>query len=344
VRFYQLRTDESLKLAQQALTFFQSGGYRAQVVFAMITIARAQRRKGDFDGALQTMEQKLQLAQQANDQRQVAFSHGEIGTMQLERGYYPEALAQYQQASTDFQQLGDRLDLAYSWMNRSSALWRLGQYADATEALHQAADLADRPEGKYRAVLTEIELIRAEIALSQRDLPEARMRSKLALNAGSAPGEIPIQAQYTLGLTDVYSGARAEGERQCAEAADAAGKVGDVTLLSRAQLALAEAQLANGNARSALATATQAQQRLASTGQKESEWRAWAIAGQASRALHDESGAQQQLKQATALLSQLQQGWGAEASTRYTARPDIHALLQGSGVAVSTETTTSTTH
>jgi len=345
LRFYQLKTDDSLQFAQQALNFFQSGGYRAQVIFAMITVARAKRSKGDFDGALQTLEQRLDLARQADDQRQVAFSYGEIGATFFQRENYPEAIVQYEKAFTDFQQMGDRLNLAYSSMNRGNALWRLGQYSDATEALRQAAELADRPEGRYDPVLTEIDLIKAEMALSQRDFAEARSRSQLALKGGSKPyAEIPIEANFTLGLTNALQGARAEGERLCNNAVLAATKAGDVALISRATLALAIVQLANGNARGALATAIQAQQRLASTGQKESEWRAWAIAGQASRALHDETSARQQLKLASDLLSQLQQTWGPDNFTRYLARPDIHALVQESGVAVSAETTTSTTH
>ena len=119
----------------------------------------------------------------------------------------------------------------------------------------------------------------------------------------------------------------------CNEGVEAAKKVGDVALLSQTQLALAVAQLENGNARGALASATQAQQRLASTGQKESEWRAWAIAGQASRALHDETSARQQFKLASDLLSQLQQSWGLDNFTRYVARPDIRALVEESGIA-----------
>jgi len=344
LRFYQLRTDESLQLAQQALNFFQSGGYRAQVIFAMITVARAKRRKGDFDGALQTLEQRLKLAQEADDQRQVAFSFGEIAATLFERENFPEAAAQYQKASAAFQGLGDRLDLAYSLMNRGNALWRLGQYSEAVESLRQAADLADRPEGRYEPVLNEIELIKAEIALSQREFPEAKIKSETALKAGASSGVISIEAKRTLGLTNIFQGSHSDGERLCNEAFEAAKKVGDVGLISRAQLALALAQLGNGNARSALATVTEAQQRLALTGQKESEWRAWAIAAQTSRALHDEAGERQRLKSANDLLSELEQSLGSETFAHYIRRPDIQALVQESGVSVSAETTTSTTH
>jgi tetratricopeptide (TPR) repeat protein/predicted Ser/Thr protein kinase len=345
LRFYQLRTDESLQIAQKALDFFQVGGYRAQVMFAMVTVARAKLRKGDFDSALQTLNHRLELAQQADDRRQVAFSYQEIAGALFQREHYPEALDQYQKAATDFQGVGDRMGLAYNWLNRSNTLWRLGRYQEASEALRQASELADKPEGKYEPVLREIELINSQIALSQRNFADAKLRSQQTLSASGAPyEEIPIEAKYTLGLAEAFSGARADAERLCKEAVDAAGKVGDVALLSRAQLALAEVRLLSGNARGALAVATEAQERLAFTGQKESEWRAWVIAARANRALNDETSAQRQLTQANVLLSQLKQSWGAEAFRSYIARPDIHALQQESGVAISTETTTSTTH
>jgi tetratricopeptide (TPR) repeat protein/predicted Ser/Thr protein kinase len=341
LRYYQLRTDESLQLAQKALDFFQSGGYRAQVMFAMITVARATRRKGDFDSALHTLEQRLQLARQADDRRQVAVTYGEMGFALFQREHYPEALDQYSKAAADFQQLGDRLNLAYNLMNRGNILWRLGRYQESAEALHQASELANRPEGKYEPVLTEIELINAQIALSQRNFADAKLRSRRVLSTSPAPEDVTIDAEYTLGLAEAFSGAGADGERLCKEAVDAAGKIGDVALLSRAQLALAEVQLIGGNARSALATATEPQKRLALTGQQESQWRAWAIAARASRALHDETSARQQLTQATALLSRLEQSWRAEDFSHYTERPDIRVLLQQSGM-TSTGPTTST--
>jgi tetratricopeptide (TPR) repeat protein/predicted Ser/Thr protein kinase len=345
LRFYQLRTDESLQISEKALAFFQAGGYRAQVMFAMITVSRAKRRKGDFDGALKILEQRLQLARQADDQRQVAFSYGEIGNALFGQDRFPEALAEYEKAGTDFDRLGDRLNLVYSWLSRANTLWRLGRYEDASEALRQASDLADKPEGRYQPVLIEIEAIKGEIALSRREFSEARSKSEFVLKADSAPFElVPIKAKCTLCLAEGFSGGRAEGQRLCENAVEAATKAGDVSLASRALLALAIAQLANGNARAALASATQAQQRLAASGQKESEWRAWAIASEASRALRDETSARQQLKTASDLLSQLKQSWGTETYTRYVARPDIRALLQESGVVIAVETISSTTH
>lgn len=345
LRYYQLRTDESLDLSQKALAFFESGGYRSQAMFATITLSRATRRRGDFDRTLETLERRLKLANEGDDPRQTAVTHSEIAMALLEREQFVEALDQYTKACTEFQELGDRFNLAFAWMNRASVLWRLGRYADSTEALRQAGDLANRPEGRYEQVLLEIGLISGLAELSQRNFAEARIKSQQVMGDGKlAYEELPIEAKAALGLTQAFLGSTAEGERLCSEAVDAAGKVGDVTLLTKSELALAQAQLANKNARGALATATRVQRRVALTGQLESEWRAWAIEGLASRALHDESSAQQQFTQSGTLLSRWKQSLGTEGFDLYVARPDIHAMLQESGIASPAETTTPTTH
>ena len=106
---------------------------------------------------------------------------------------------------------------------------------------------------------------------------------------------------------------------------------GDAALLSRAMLALAESALAQGDARSALEKAGAAQARFAKGGQQESEWRAWLIAALASQRLGDADQARQQLAQAKAVASQLQQRWGAEAFKLYLARPDIQVYYKQLG-------------
>jgi hypothetical protein len=96
-------------------------------------------------------------------------------------------------------------------------------------------------------------------------------------------------------------------------------------------LALAEADLAASDARSALEQATAVQARFAKAGQQESEWRAWLLASLASQRLSDSDKAREQLAQAKAVLSQLQQKWGAEAFQKYLTRPDIQVYYRQLG-------------
>ena len=105
-----------------------------------------------------------------------------------------------------------------------------------------------------------------------------------------------------------------------------AKQMGNPWLVSKAQLALAEALLENGETQTALATALQAQESFTRSGQAESEWRAWLLAARATRRNGDQAKAQEQATRAADLLSQLQQKWGDENYKTYFARPDIQNL------------------
>ena len=94
-------------------------------------------------------------------------------------------------------------------------------------------------------------------------------------------------------------------------------------LLPRAQLALAEAMLENGDALGALNTARLAQDSFARAGQQESEWRAWLVAARAALRTVDTAKAYEYAAHAKELLISLRQTWGEEACNDYLTRPDI---------------------
>ena len=344
LRIQQLRTDEGLQLAEKALAVFQPGNYRSDISTCLQAISRGRRRKGDYDGAHQALAQRLQLAEHAGNQRQIASCYADMAMVLFEQERYPEALKRYQDSYEIYKYLNDRLNLAYNLMNRGNVLWRLGDYARAETVLAQALEMASRPEGKYPAVLVEVELINAQIALSRQQFGEARSKSQKALNdsKGSQYEGVPIQARYTLGLAQTFSGSRVEGQRLCNEAVTMARQAGDAALLSRALLALAEAQLRNGATGDALASATQAEEKFAAAGQLESEWRALVLAARASLALNDEASAKKDLARASNLLTKLQQEWGQQAFDPYLTRPDIQLPHKQLGGAISADLRTST--
>jgi tetratricopeptide (TPR) repeat protein len=199
--------------------------------------------------------------------------------------------------------------------------------------LNEAATQADQPGGRYKQVLAEIQTINAQIALSQRRLPDARSKSAEAIEmAGEQYKDLAVEARYTLGLALARAGASRDGQKACAEAVEMARNLGDAALLSRAILAAAEADLKNGDAQNALTNALQAQTRFAAAGQTESEWRAWLIAALASRSKGDNAAAQDEQSRAAQLLPQLEERWGVESFNLYLNRPDIqeaHKQLGG---------------
>jgi hypothetical protein len=181
--------------------------------------------------------------------------------------------------------------------------------------------MASSPGGQYSSVLLEIEVIRAQAALSRKRFAEAQVNAKRVLSEPDAQLEgLLIQAKYTLGLS---LSPFAEGLRLCKEAVALARQADDAALLSRALLAVAETEMQAGAAGDAMANANEAEQRFSSAGQKESAWRALVIAGRASRALHDESGTQQYFGKAANLLSELRQNWGEQGFNLYLKRPDV---------------------
>ena len=332
LRIEQLRTDEGLQYAEQALAIFQQGHYRKDISSSLTHIGRARRRKGDYAGALQVIEQKLRLATEAGDQRQVAFSLGEIGMVLYEQERYTESLTRYDESHAIYKSLGVRLNLAYNLLQRGNLLWRLGRYDEAGEAIGQAFEIASRPDAQVKPLLVDVPLREAQLALSRRRFPEARAKARQSLDASGLEYEVTaIEAKFTLGLAQALSGAAAEGRKLCAEAAEQARRSGDAALLSRALLALAEAELESKDAAAALDHARQAQERLLSASQSESEWRAWLIIARASRELRDEGGARAALSRAGDILSGLEQKWGAEAFTSYTGRPDIQVYRKQLG-------------
>jgi len=328
----QLRIDEGLSLVQQALSFFQAGNYPREIALCLTHIARANRRKGDYEVALKALQQKLQLAQQGAEQPQIALSFGEIGAVLFEQERYPESLAQYDKSYAINKAIGNRIYVAYNQANRGDILWRLGRYDEAQQALGDALAIASDPASGYKQLIPEIERTSAQRAMSQRRFSEAKSKAEHALAlAGSEYKNVTIEAKYTLGLSQALSGAARDGKTNCEVAAKMATDAGDAALLSRAMLALAESALAQGDARSALEKAGAAQARFAKGGQQESEWRAWLIAALASQRLGDADQARQQLAQAKAVASQLQQRWGAEAFKLYLAKPDIQVYYKQLG-------------
>lgn len=332
----QLRTDEGLDQAQQALAFFQQNGYRTNAAVCYALIGRAYRRKGDYAAARRASNQNLEMAQQSGHLPQVAFANGEIAMVLSEQELYPEARTHYERSLSINKSLPYRLGIIYNSMNLGNVQWRLGNYAAARALLDEAYNLADQPKGSYKAVLSEVHLRRAEIALSERHFQIAISESEKALAlAGKQDTWVAAQAKLTRGLAQAFSGAVREGKAECEEAVEMAKRGSDIALISKAILALAEVLLESGDAQGSLSAALEAKDRFASVSQHESEWRAWVIMSRAHRRQGDVAAAQDDSARATEVLSQLQQKWGPEAFDRYLTRPDIqfsHKQLGGSPV------------
>ena len=318
-----LRIDEGLRLAQQALEFFQQENYPRNAFLCLTHIARAYRRKGDYTAAQQAVSQKLELANKTQSQGSIADTHMEMGAVLLDQEQLPAAFEQYQKAIELYGSSNDFL-VAFCHENQAQILARLGRYEESKQLLD---DLFKSKEN-LRGLLPSLHLDRAVTSLSQLDSRHAIESSNEAIKTGDPKSDVTVQAQYVLALAKADTGAQVEARKLCDESLKATANGGDFGLHSRALLACAEVALKAKDAQTALTLATQAQERFTRGVQLESEWRAWAIASRASKELGHSDDAQKQLRNAETTRSKLEQQWGADVFKTYVARPDIRPYFQ----------------
>ncbi|HEY0546436.1 MAG TPA: protein kinase [Pyrinomonadaceae bacterium] len=323
----QFRMDEGLPLVEQALAFFRQDNYRKYISFCLTYLGRGYRVKGEYDKAREAFQQKLEQAQAPGDQKGVASAQGEIANAFAKQKRYPEALQNYEASYQLAKSLGERQTIAYNRMNSGYVLSQLGRNVEARQSLDEATDLASKPDSPYKAVLVEIEMIRAQLALTERDFASAKKISQRALDeAGKSYPDVAVGAKITLGLAQSLSGQTREGKLTCEDALAMARQENEEALISDAMLALAQALYESGDAAGALKQALEAEEHSARLGEQESIWRAWLIAARSSLRTGDRQGAREQLAHANDALSTLQQQWGTQAFELYQSRRDVQAL------------------
>jgi tetratricopeptide (TPR) repeat protein/predicted Ser/Thr protein kinase len=324
-----LRIDEGLRMVQQALDFFQRGNYPRNVSSCLTQIGRGYRRKGDYAAALQSLNQKLEFAKQSNTQPQIADSYQELGALFFDQEKWPAALEHYENAQKVYESIGNKFRIAFCKANRGNILWRLGQYGPAQQLLDEVVATTTEQKGTFLQLLPAVNLVNAEMRLSERNFPNATALSTQTITmAGQQYPDVAIQSKYVHGLAKAFSGGQAEAQKFCEEALAAAATAGDFGLHSRALLAAAEAALARKDGQKALSLATEAVERFARGGQLESEWRAWLVVSGANALLGNRDQAIEQAKKSLDAMRKLEEQWGQEAFKRYSSRPDIQVYMQ----------------
>lgn len=326
---HQSKPDDVRQYAERALTLYQQGGYRKETSQAYNILGNAYDQLGNYEAAVKTFKEQLELAEQVDDPQQTASSHEGLGVVLNHQQNYPEALDHFNKQHEIVSKLGIKLVVGYALMNRGTMLWQLGRYDEAEKDLTEARLVANnRGSEPFTELLAWIGVSKAQLELSRKNLPAAKSESRAALKlAGSKFKAIAIQAGYTLGLAQSLSRQTAAGRKNCEEAVVLAKTLPDPLPLSRALLALAEAELESGNLQKALKIGNEAQQRFAEANQLPSEWRAWLIqALAASRGPDNEQTAEFAFK-ARNTLSLLRESWSSEEYGTYTTRKDISSNI-----------------
>jgi serine/threonine protein kinase/lipopolysaccharide biosynthesis regulator YciM len=317
--------DEAISQLQDALNYYKPAGYRKETSTALTALGRAYQEKGEEQTALKIFEEQLQLSLEIGDQLGIGESHMNLALLRgLNQEIYPEALSHLDEKVKIDQALGANVGLGFDQMNRGAFLWQLGRYAEASEALDAAFEIANRPGANYKAALAWVHLTRAQMALSKRDFAAAKKNSQLALDLSASQfPDVALQAKYCMGRAEAFSGAAEAGRKSCEEAVAMARNVKVPQLISTALLACAEVVLIANDPNAALGIALEAQKLFARSGQQDSEWRALLVAARASDAAGNKSAAYDYASQANALCARLEQKWGKEAYEGYLSRPDI---------------------
>ncbi len=318
-----LRIDDGLRLALQALQFFQQENYPRNAFLCLTHIARAYRRKGDYTAAQHAVNQKFELANKSQSPGSIADTHIEMAAVLLDQEQLPAAFDEYQKAIELYGSSNDFL-VAFCHENQAQIMARLGRY----DAAKRLLDDLFKSKEDLQGLLPSLHLNRAVTSLSQRDSRQAIESSNEAIKTGDPKSDVTVQAQYVLALAKADIGAQAEARKLCDESLKATANDSDYALHSRALLACAEVALKGKDSRTAFALATQAYERFTRGLQLESEWRAAAIASRASKELGQSDNAQEQLRNAETTRSKLEQQWGADVFRTYVARPDIRLYYQ----------------
>jgi tetratricopeptide (TPR) repeat protein len=288
-------------------------------------LGRAYQEKGEEETALRFFEEQFQLARDSGDQVSLADSHMNLALLRgLGQEMYPEALSHLDEKIKIDEALGAKVGLGFDYMNRGNFLWQLGKYPEARAALDKAFEIANQPGANYKAALAWVHLTRAQMALSERNYPEAKKSAQLALDVSASQfPDVTLQAKYCIGRAEAFSGPPQAGKKLCEEAVAMAKKANAPQLISSALLALAEVLLIANDSKGALENALEAQKMLAQSGQQDSQWRALLITARASELAGNKSAARDYASRANSLCAGLEQKWGKEAYESYLRRSDI---------------------
>lgn len=306
---------------EPALSFYRQGNFRRETSQALLLLGYANEQQGNNDAALESFNEQLKLAEQVNDVAQLAHTHAAIGLLLENQDRFTEALNHVDESYKLNKSLGLAPKTGYDLSHRGNLLWQLGHYSEARVVLAQAFDVASSRGGVDKQLIAWIHMFKAQMALSESRFGDAVAESRQALALGDVQDKrLSVQVSYITGLAQLRSGTAA-AVTACQKAFDMATRAGDPRLISNAQLALAEALLATGDAANALTFALQAQETLARLGRRHSEWRAWLIAAQAEQ--RGQTKAREYAARGATLLAAMEKALGADEYKSYLSRPDV---------------------
>ena len=321
------RVDDGVKMVQQAMEYFQQTKYPRSVSICLSQLVRGYRRQANFAAAEQAMNQKLEIVKGSNNPQSIADLDYEMSLLRLDQENYPAALEKCDSALKAYESAKDTFSIAFTNTVRAKTLVRLGRLSEAKSLLEDLFKMVAEQKGAYSQLLPELQLIKAELSFSDGNLGHATVSADEAVKTAPARSDVLIESKYFLALMKSISGGKREAKQLCDEAMEVSSNSGNFGLYSVALLRCGEAAFRANDPQTALTLATKAQERFARSEQRESEWRAWAIAARAAEQLGDKTKAEEMSRNAAFVRSKLEQLWGPDTFKQYTTRPDIQVYI-----------------
>ena len=319
----QTNAEKTLAFINQALPFYQKGGYRKETIQAFALMGRAKLHQGLYSEAMDGYQQVLKLARDLGDGSSTLSAQQDIARLLIIEGKYAEALQPLDESFQIAKSSNIRKDIGLILIDRANVWWRLGHYTEAQAALAEASVIVLRPDAASN-LQANYYLALSQMKLSELNWHEAREAAQKAkLVASPTVKFFAINIPLNQGLALTMAGQSQQGVATCGLAVDDARALGDPALLAQSLLALAQAQVEAKDYAGAKANALEAQQLFSAAGRHDYEWLGLLIAARASNATHESDQARDYGTRAQQILAGLQSQWGNDNYNSYLNRPDV---------------------
>ena len=322
VRSQQGKWDESIQFAQAAQGYYKSVGMIDQATYASTLIVRAQQNKKDLIGALKSATELLDVSRRSNNPALMEMSEELMGDTLGSLELYPEALSHYEEALRIAHSIHE--NEPYQALHCADVLWPLGRFAEAQNMLAVAES------GRNAEMISGVQLVRAEILLSQEKFSEliARTNRELRPQSSRAVADDLPQFQLLRARAEVQLGELKKASEDISELTAWAQKDGDEEALTNIKLVQAEMYRKAGSAQLAEPLVDSARRYYASSGKKDSEWRSLLEQARVYRSLGKRQESKASAELALAILQGFEHTWPSSDYRSYITRPDNKSAQQ----------------
>jgi eukaryotic-like serine/threonine-protein kinase len=311
---------EALALAESAVRFMRSHGYRRHELVGLSIMSRAHEGLRQYAQARPIAEQALRIAEEIKDDAQAAEALENLAGQSTALGALPDAL-RYRERTEQIHRSQKNVSLlVYDLTSRAELLLRLGRFDEAARVLEELDAGIAAGIDAYKQRARRLAVLRAlDAAFTLRFDDAARHASSVL---ASSPSPLDSTGQFAATL-QAYADARAGRRRSTADLSSPKDPTGDRLYWDAAS------RLAAGDAKGAVGAAELGAGALAVS--YEAEWRVAAVAAIAAKRVNATDKAAEFSARARQALQRLREAWKEHAGT-YERRPDLVELLREAGL------------